>query len=483
VTDPLALEHYLADRSRRGDAPPGAFSGAAGGAACGDLVRISLALEDGHIASARFDAEGCSATCAAAAAAAELVDGAGALEAAAIGTPRIDAALGGLSPQGAHGAELAADALARALGAAAGAGLPLAPAPEGGERVAVAVSGGVDSAVAALLERERGAEVVAVTVKLWADRHNDGARSCCSPQAVLGARGVAHSLGIPHLTLDLEEAFRATVVDDFLAGHAAGRTPNPCVRCNGSVRLDGMLALAGRLGAGSLATGHYARLADDGEGPLLAAPADPAKDQTYMLSGVGRGTLARLRFPLAALTKPEVRAIAVRAGLPVAAKAESQDLCFLAGESKRAFLARHGALGERRGPIVDRGGAVLGEHSGQHHFTVGQRRGIGIGAPEPLYVIATDAASNTVTVGPREELATRRVRVRRATLHRPGGRVDRVKLRYRSRALACRVPDAPAGEHPQLELELREPAYAVAPGQTACLMDGELVVGQGTIAG
>src|SRR5215211_898365 len=477
-----ALEHYLRDDSRRGPAPEGAFTGAAGGAPCGDLVRISLTLEDGRVAGVAFDAEGCAAARAAAAAAAEAVDGKGVLDAALVSADGVADELGGLSSQGAHAADLAADAIHRALGAAAGSGVALAPAPERGERVLVAISGGVDSAVAALLERERGAEVVAVTVKLWADRHNDGARSCCSPQAVLTARGVAHSLGIPHLTIDLEDAFRAGVVADFLAGHAAGRTPNPCVRCNGSVRIDAMVALARRLGAGALATGHYARLADDGEGPLLTAPVDEAKDQTYMLSALGRETLAQLRFPLGGLRKPGVRQPAARAGLAVAKKPESQDLCFLAGEGKRAFLARHGGLGDRPGDLVDGDGAVVGSHHGHHHFTVGQRRGIGVGAPRPLYVLETDAESNRVVVGPREQLATARVRVRGATLHRPGGRVDRVKLRYRSRAIDCTAEPVAAGRHDELSLDLAEPAFGVAPGQTACLMDGDLVIGQGTIA-
>ena len=477
-----AFEHYLRDRSQRGPAPAGAHSGAAGGAPCGDLVRLSLALGDGRVRGATYEAEGCAAAAAAAAAAAELAEGATVLEAARLGPADLASALGGLTAQGAHGADLAADALARALGAAAGAGEDLAPSPAAGERVAVAISGGVDSAVAALLEQRRGAEVVAVTVKLWADRHNDGARSCCSPQAVLGARGLAHSMGLPHLTLDLEDAFRATVVDDFIAGHAAGRTPNPCVLCNGQVRIDAMLALARRLGAGALATGHYARLADDGEGPLLAAPADHAKDQTYMLSGLRPETLAAMRFPLAGLTKPEVRELATAGGLPVATKAESQDLCFLAGEGKRGFLERQGDVVERQGEIVSPGGEVLGAHRGHHRFTVGQRRGLGVASERPLYVLATDAASNRVVVGGHDELATPTVRVREATLHRPGGRVDRVRLRYRSRPIPCSVAPLDPGDHAELSVELREPAYGVAPGQTACLMDGDLVVGRGTIA-
>jgi len=479
--DAALLAQYASDASRRAPAPESAFTGAAGGAPCGDLVRLSVAVEDGRIAEVTFDAEGCAAATAAAASVAEVAEGESVLDAAAVGAEDVAVAVGGLSPQGRHAADLAADALHRALSEAASSSERLAEPPSSGERVLVAMSGGVDSAVAALLERERGAEVVAVTLKLWADQHSDGAKSCCSPEAVLGARSLAHRMGIPHLTLDLEELFRARVVGEFISGYAAGRTPNPCVVCNGDVRIDAMLQLADRLGASTLATGHYARVVDDADGPLLAAASDEAKDQTYMLSGVRPQTLARLRFPLADLTKPRVREIAAGAGLPVASKVESQDLCFLAGEGKRTFLRRHGGLGERPGQIVDVAGNVLGNHGGFHNFTVGQRRGIGIGGGDPLYVLETDARSNRVVVGDREDLARRRVRVRDALLRRPGDRVDRVKLRYRSRPIDCEVT-APAGRHPELWLELGEPAYGVAPGQTACLMDGDMVVGHATIA-
>ena len=461
--------------------PAGAFTGAAGGAPCGDLVRLSVVIEDGVIDAVTFDAEGCAAATAAAAAVAELADGEGVLGAAAIGAETIATALGGLSPQGRHAADLAADALHRALSSAASSGALLADRPPSGERVLVAMSGGVDSAVAALLERERGVEVVAVTLKLWADRHNDGARSCCSPEAVVSARALAHGMGIPHLMLDLEEAFRSRVVGEFVRGYGEGRTPNPCVICNGELRIDAMLALADRLGASALATGHYARVVDDGEGPLLAAANDAAKDQTYMLSALRPQTIGRLRFPLADLTKPEVRRRAAAASLPVASKRESQDLCFLAGEGKRSFLARHAELGDDPGEIVDSGGNVVGRHSGFHNFTVGQRRGLRIGGGAPLYVLGTDAAANRVVVGGREDLARSRVRVRDAHLRRPGARVNSVKLRYRSRPIDCAV-SAAAGRRGELLLELAEPAYGVAPGQTACLMDGAVVVGHATIA-
>ncbi len=449
---------------------------------CGDLVRVSVLVEDGFVRRATFDAEGCASLRACAAATCEAVEGESALAAAALGADRIAGLVGGLTPQGRHAADLVGDALGRALGVLAASSADVATEPEHGERVLVAVSGGVDSAVAALLERERGAEVVAVTLKLWADVRTDGTQACCSPEAVRGARALTHSLGIPHLTLDLEESFRRQVVAAFVDGYRAGETPNPCVICNGDLRIDAMVALADRVGASHLATGHYARIADDGAGPLLAAAADEAKDQTYMLSGLRPATLARLRFPLADLTKPEVRARAAAAGLSVASKRESQDLCFLAGEGKRSFLERHGGLADRSGEIVDAGGTVLGEHPGHHHFTVGQRRGLGVAAGEPLYVLGSDATTNRVTVGDHGELAQTTVRLRGARLHRESARADRVKLRYHSRSIRCRVSAAPPGEHDELALELDEPAYGVAPGQTACLLDGDLVVGRATIA-
>ena len=472
------FEAYLADDGRRGPAPAAAFSGSAGGAPCGDLVRVSLVVEGPRIERVAFDREGCAASAAAIAAAAELAEGNSVLEAARIGPDEIEAELGGLAPTHRHAAVLAADALHRALSALAGSGTRLADRPAEGERVLVALSGGVDSAVAALREREAGREVVAVTLKLWADQRTDGEKSCCSPEAVLGARRVAHSLGIPHLTLDLEREFRAGVVDPFLRGYTEGRTPNPCVLCNGELRIDAMIALADRVGASKLATGHYADIADDGLGPLLSGAADGAKDQTYMLSGLRPESLERLRFPLAELTKPEVRGLARRAGLEVAGRAESQDLCFLAGQGKREFLRRHVGLEDRPGEIVDPSGRRVGEHHGHHNFTVGQRRGLRVGGGEPLYVIATDAAANRVVAGSRDELATRRVRIRGARLHRPAERVDGVRLRYHSPRRKCRVEASGGGE---AVVSLAEPVDGVAPGQVACLLDGDLVVGHGTI--
>ena len=492
--------------SRRGAAADDAFTGAAGGAACGDLARISFLVEDGRLTAVTCDAEGCGAMIAATAAVAEAIDGTEVLDAARLSIDDVEALLGGLTPAKRHAAQLAADALHRGLTAVAASTLPLTPASTRGamattpalggrrfprptadtspapERVAVAMSGGVDSAVAALLERERGNEVVAVTVKLWADPETDGTKACCSPEAVLGARELAHQLGMPHFTLDLEQDFRRRVVGRFVSGYAEGKTPNPCILCNGEVRLAAMIDLGDRLGASRLLTGHYARIVEDEDGPLLAAGADPAKDQSYMLAALPPQLLGRLGFPLTELTKPEVRAIAERHQLAVAKKAESQDLCFLAGQGKRGFLRRHGGLEDREGEVLDSSGRALGRHPGHHNFTVGQRRGTGVSLNEPAYVIATDAVANTVTVGTRSELRhPARPRPRRGPP--PRGRPGR-------RGPPPLPLEAAAGQHRQPRPGPPRGARGGArrgvrrglSGQTAVLLEGETIVGHGTIA-
>jgi tRNA-specific 2-thiouridylase len=521
-----ALTQHMERPLGRGHTPERACTGAAGGAACGDLIRISVEMDcdssDGRIIDAGFDASGCGAVVAAGSATVELVRGARLLEAARIGASRIAAELGGLSPAKHHAAEIAADALHRALGWAARSQAKLGPSSV---RTLVAMSGGVDSAVAALLVAEAGEEPVAVTLELWSDSENDGERSCCSAQAVRSAREIAHGMGMAHFSIDLREEFKAGVVDGWLEGYKAGLTPNPCVRCNGSVRLDAMLELADSLGAHALATGHYARVWQTGDSspgaaisveepltpragagrstgvPLLRMAVDESKDQSYALAALSPSSLVRLRFPLGEMTKPEVRERARRAGLEVARRPDSQDLCFLAGTNSADFLARHAGLKRREGAVLDCDGHELGRHGGVHTVTIGQRRGLGIGGRKrgegaaqvggtegtagtegPLYVIATDAHANTVTVGPREQLRTNRVSVQEVTLHRDGACVDQVKVRYRGRRLACRVEGSPrAGVHEQLDLQMFEQIERTAPGQVACLYAGEVIVGHGTI--
>ena len=439
-------------------------------------MRVSVRVEGDRIAEAGFDAEGCGALTAAGSAVVELVEGGSFLAAARIGPDDVDAALGGLVPPKRHVAELAADALHGALGAVAKAGIPALGASA--RRTLVAMSGGVDSAAAAQLALDAGDEVVAVTLELWADPATDGDKSCCSPQAVLGARRLAHGMGLPHLTLDLRERFRASVVDGFLDGYAAGRTPNPCVRCNGEVRFDAMLELADALGAARLATGHYARIARDAEGPLVRAAADPRKDQSYMLARLDPADLDRLSFPLGGLTKDAVRALAHEAGLPVADKRESQDLCFVAGLGGRAFLQRHGGPRLRRpGEIVDRRGEVLGRHEASTTSPSASAAG---------WVWRGPSRSTCSSVTPRATASSSG----RGASSRPHGSPwtapASIARRRRSSGpprlsreaarCACRLRPATGSS-----LELAEPADAIAPGQLARLMSEDAVVGYGTI--
>ena len=363
------------------------------------------------------------------------------------------------------GEALAVEALASALGQV------FRASPEPG-RVAVAMSGGVDSAVALL---RAAPSAIGVTLRLWQDPAGPSAeRACCSPAAVAAARATCHALGLPHVTLDLREEFRSAVVDPFVAGYAAGDTPNPCTRCNGAFRFDALLAFAARAGADRLWTGHYARLVERDGRRLLARAADLEKDQSYMLATVDPDLLERVEFPLGEQTKEETRAEAARAGLAVATRRESQEACFLAGDDYRRFLERQG-VGASAGDIVAEDGSVLGRHEGYWRFTPGQRRGLGVAGARPLYVLRTERAANRVVVGPREELAASRVEAH-GRLYAPVERAH-VKLRYRSEA----VPAAVTAGNGGFALALEEPAYAVATGQVAALYDGEVVVGAGVV--
>ena len=394
------------------------------------------------------------------------LDGERIVEADAPGLERPLAGLTLLEAAAVGGETLAVDALANALG-------PVFTAAPAADRVAVAMSGGVDSAVTLL---RSGPRAIGVTLRLWLDPDGpDAERACCSPEAVIAARETCHALGLPHVTLDLREEFRRAVVGPFVRSFARGETPNPCIRCNGSFRFAELLAFAHRAGARSLATGHYARIVDHGGRRLLARGADARKDQSYMLARLDPRLLERIEFPLGESSKDEVRAEARAAGLTVAARAESQEACFLAGGDYRDFLARHG-LDAAPGPIRGEGGEELGRHEGFWRFTPGQRRGLGIAAPEPLYALRTEPGTNTVVVGPRASLARRDVSVR-GRLYVPVERAD-VKLRYRSPAVAAAVEETESG----FRLRLDEPAYGVAPGQAAVLYDGDAVVGAGTIA-
>ena len=363
------------------------------------------------------------------------------------------------------GETLAADALANALG-------QVFRAEPDSARVAVAMSGGVDSAVALL---RAGSRAIGVTLRLWIDpAAPDSERACCSPEAVIAARETCHARGLPHVTLDFREEFRRAVVAPFVRGYARGETPNPCSRCNGSFRFAELLAFAERAGASRLATGHYARIVEHRGRRLLARARQPDKDQTYMLARLDPRFLDRIWFPLGEQTKDETRAEAARAGLAVAGRKESQEACFLGGGDYRDFLGRHG-VAEAEGEIVDEHGRQLGRHGGFWRFTTGQRRGLGVSAAQPLYVLRTDADANTVVVGPRESLAIETISAR-GRLYVRVNRAE-VKWRYRSPAVPAAVEETEHG----FRLALDAPAYGVAAGQTAVLYDDDVVVGAGLL--
>ena len=394
------------------------------------------------------------------------VDGDRIVEADAPGLERDVAGLTLLEAASVGGETLAVDALANALG-------PVFRAKRSPGRVAVAMSGGVDSAVTLLRSLPK---VVGVTLRLWLDPDGpDSERACCSPESVIAARQTCHRLGVPHVTLDLREEFRRAVVTPFVRGYARGETPNPCTRCNGGFRFAELLAFARRAGADRLATGHYARIVERDGRLLLARGADPAKDQSYMLASLDPRRLDRISFPLGDQDKQTTRAEAERAGLAAARRPESQEACFLSGDDYREFLGRHG-LEPTGGRIVDGEGNELGRHDGFWRFTRGQRRGLGLALPEPLFVVGTRPAANVVVVGPRTSLARTHVSAR-GRLYTGARRVE-AKLRYRSPAVAASVEPTARG----FRLELDEPAHGVAPGQAAVLYDGDAVVGYGLIS-
>jgi tRNA-specific 2-thiouridylase len=380
------------------------------------------------------------------------------LDRSLVGSTLLEAATVGGDP-------LAVEALASAIGQV------FVAAPRPG-RVVVAMSGGVDSAVTLL---RAGTDAIGVTLRLWQDpAAADTERACCSPAAVAAARTTCHALGRPHVTLDLREEFKHTVVDPFTRAYEAGATPNPCMRCNGAFRFDELVAFACHAGADELWTGHYARIVERGGSRLVARGADERKDQSYMLAAVSPELLENVRFPLGEQTKEETRAEAAAAGLAAAGRAESQEACFLGGDDYRAFLERQG-LKASPGAIVSADGATVGSHDGYWRFTPGQRRGLRVNSGRPLYVLGTDASTNTVVVGSREELATTSVETH-GRLYLPVTR-GKVKLRYRSAPVSASVELSEDG----FSLQLDEPAYGVAKGQVAVVYDDDAVVGAGVI--
>ncbi len=355
-------------------------------------------------------------------------------------------------------------------------------------RVVVAMSGGVDSSVTAALLAEQGYQVVGVTLQLYdhgAAVQKKGA--CCAGQDIHDARRVADRLGVPHYVLDYESRFRAAVMDDFADSYLRGETPIPCVRCNQRIKFRDLLETARDLEADALATGHYVARREGPEGPELHQAADAARDQSYFLFATTAEQLAFLRFPLGGLPKAEVRALATRFGLAVADKPDSQDICFVPNGSYARVVERLRPGAAEPGDIVDLDGRVLGRHEGIINFTVGQRRGLGIGGtPEPLFVVGLDASARRVVVGPRRALARDRVHVQQVNwlegvaAQALRGREVQVKLRSAQVPAGARVFARADGG---AEVVLDEPQYGIAAGQAAVFYDATRLVGGGWIAG
>jgi len=348
-------------------------------------------------------------------------------------------------------------------------------------RVVVAMSGGVDSSVAAAMLVEAGHDVIGVTLKQWEDANgNLPTAGCCTVGDAEDARRVAAQLDIPYYVLDYVDEFRRAVVEPFGKGYLSGQTPNPCVECNRTVRFKALLERTADLGGDVLTTGHYARVAWHPSGYQLKRGVDPAKDQSYVLYMLTQEQLARIRLPLGELTKPEVREYAARLDLRTAGKPDSQEICFVGAGNYRDFLAEHFPETARPGPIVNTAGTRVGSHAGTSGFTIGQRRGLGVALQEPKFVIDIDSTTSTVVIGDRADLLAGGCLVTNVSF--VGGRpptdpaID-VKVRYRSLPVPARLQE----QDERWLVRFDDPQTAVAPGQAAVFYHGDLVVGGGTI--
>jgi tRNA-specific 2-thiouridylase len=354
------------------------------------------------------------------------------------------------------------------------------------KRIVVAMSGGVDSSVTAALLKEQGHEVIGMTMQIWdyagfTSEHGETFGSCCSLDDVHDARRVAESLDIPFYVVNFERDFQQQVIDRFCDDYFAGRTPNPCVLCNQVLKFELLLRRARELEADYLATGHYARIVAEDDGYALRKGLDPAKDQSYFLYTLTQAQMERVLFPLGGMTKDEVRAHAARFALRVAEKAESQDICFVPDGDYVRFLEEERGAGKMDGEIVHVSGTVLGRHRGTYRYTIGQRRGLGISWPSPLYVVGIDAASRQVLVGEKEHLSVASLTLHGVnwSLSAPDGPLRAsCRIRYRHREVPSTITPLDGG---RAKVEFDQPQKGVTPGQAAVFYDGDRVLGGGWI--
>ncbi len=349
-------------------------------------------------------------------------------------------------------------------------------------KVVVAMSGGVDSSVAAALLKEQGYEVMGMMLRLWSEPGKEDSNRCCTPDSMGQARRVAARLDIPFYVVDAKDVFHKTVVQYFLDGYARGETPNPCLVCNRQIRWTFLLDHALALGADFMATGHYVRIQKTGDGSQLLRAVDRNKDQSYVLHVLTQDKLAKALFPVGDYPKPEIRQIAEKYGLPTASRKDSQDLCFLAGEDYRGFLQRNASEMLQPGAIVTRDGRSLGEHNGLANYTIGQRKGLGIASPVPLYVLGKNAVTNTLIVGTQEELGSTELTARdvnwisREPLQEPF-RAE-VKIRYTAREAWAWVTPLEGGG---VKVQFDAPQRDITAGQAAVFYQGDLLLGGGII--
>jgi tRNA-uridine 2-sulfurtransferase len=351
------------------------------------------------------------------------------------------------------------------------------------QKVVVAMSGGVDSSVAAALLQEQGYDVIGMMLRLWSEPGKEDSNRCCTPDSMAQARRVAAKLDIPFYVLDAKEVFQHTVVQYFLDGYARGETPNPCLICNRQIRWTFLLDHALALGADFMATGHYVRRVPEENGQInLLRAVDHQKDQSYVLHVLTQDKLKYALFPVGDYPKPEIRQIAERYGLPTASRKDSQDLCFLAGEDYRAFLQRNAAEVLQAGEIVSRDGRILGEHNGLANYTIGQRKGLGVASPIPLYVLSKNSVTNTLVVGTQEELGSRELIARDVNWisgEEPSEpfRAD-VKIRYTAKEASAVVTPLSGG---QVQVRFAAPQRDITAGQAAVFYQSDKMIGGGII--